>query len=276
MRSLLRLLPLGVVAALAAVALAGCGGATIDPVAKAAEKTADAGSFRFDFSLSLGVAVAEEKQAVEVSGDGAYDASAKRVQVGVAFDGKRFEAIVDGSANPTVYVKPPAGEAGLPAGKTWAKLTLEDAAKQNGFDLGSKQLDPKQVTDMLKDAGDSTKIGTDTIDGVETTHYRVLVDTKKALEQQSAEDKAQAEKALKAVGVDRLPLDVWIDGDGLLRRLTAKLGGEGSFFTLALRLDLSDYGADVKVDLPPADAVVDGAGLVPDLGGTATPPSSTG
>ncbi len=111
----LRLLPAGLLAVVAAALVAGCGGATLDPVAKAASKTADAGSFRFAFELGMGVG---GKDALAVTGDGAYDAAQQRLRAGAGIQGKRIEAIVDLSSSPAAYVKPPAGDTTLPAGKT--------------------------------------------------------------------------------------------------------------------------------------------------------------
>ena len=61
------MLPLGLVAALAAAVVAGCGGVSLDPVARAATKSADAGSFRFDFQVSVGVG---GNQNAAITGDG--------------------------------------------------------------------------------------------------------------------------------------------------------------------------------------------------------------
>ena len=254
-----RILPAALVAALAAAVVAGCGGVSLDPVAQAATKSADAGSFRFAFQLSLGVG--GNQGASTVSGDGAYDADASRLQARIGVGGETGEVILDlSSATPAVYVKPPAGQGSLPSGKTWGKVDLGDAAKAGGFDLGPLtrgQLDPTKLVDVLEKAGDSTKVGTETVDGAETTHYRVTVDATKALEGQhrSKQEQEQAKQALQLLGGSSVPVDVWVGDDGLLRRVGVELGGKDSLFAVGMRLDFSDYGSDTSVELPPADQV---------------------
>jgi hypothetical protein len=253
-----RVLPLGLVALLAAAVVAGCGGVSLDPVAEAATKSADAGSFRFAFELSLG---AGGSQAAALTGDGAYDAAASRVQARVGVGGETGELIMDmSSGTPAVYVKPPAGQGALPPGKTWGKVDLADAAKSGGFDLGpltQGQLDPTKLLDVLRKAGDSTTVGKETIDGTETTHYRVTVDPAKAFaqKQQSKQEQEQARQALQFLGGSSVPVDVWVGDDGLLRRVGVQIGGKDALFAVGMRLDFSDYGSGVTVDLPPADQV---------------------
>ncbi|HSP71333.1 MAG TPA: hypothetical protein VLN26_03130 [Gaiellaceae bacterium] len=263
-----RVLPLALLAALAATAAVGCGGATLDPVAQAASKTADAGSFRFSFSVDLGIdlsslgtggAGGSAQQSVALTGSGAYDKDARRLQASLAVEGQTFEMILDASeSTPAIYLRPPAGEAGLPAGKTWARIDLAQAAKQGGFDLGaltSAQLDPRKAVELLKEAGASARIGEEQIDGVATTHYRVVVDPKTALGDLSKSERQQAEQALKLTGISTFPVDVWVDGAGMLRRVSADLGGGNAFLSIKASLDLTDYGTPVTVDLPPADQV---------------------
>ena len=276
-----RVLPLALLAALAATALVGCGGATLDPVAQAASKTADAGSFRFSFSISIGIDLSSfgggagstgAQQSVALTGSGAYDKDARRLQGSLAVEGKTFEMILDASeAAPALYMRPPASEAGLPAGKTWAKVDLAKAAKQGGFDLGaltSAQLDPRKAVELLKQAGASAKIGEEQIDGVATTHYRVVVDPKTALGDLSESERGQAEQMLKLTGISTFPVDVWVDGAGMLRRVAAQVGGADALFSIKASLDLTDYGTPVTVDLPPADQVVEDSNLTPFLSPT--------
>ncbi len=51
-----------------------------------------------------------------------------------------------------------------------------------------------------------------------------------------------------------MPVDIWIDGDNRLRRITMEQKEEDS--TLSTRFDLFDYGVDVEVEQPPADNVI--------------------
>ena len=51
-----------------------------------------------------------------------------------------------------------------------------------------------------------------------------------------------------------LPVDVWVDDAGLMRRLDLK-GQLGDVDNVALRLDLYDFGTDVDVKVPPPSKV---------------------
>jgi hypothetical protein len=64
-------------------------------------------------------------------------------------------------------------------------------------------------------------------------------------------------------GITELPMDVWIDNDGLPRKLdysiSAKVSGQSVKTTL--EMELSDYGVDVNVSAPPSSQVTDLANL---------------
>jgi hypothetical protein len=250
MRALVRILPLAVVAALAAAVAAGCGGVQLDPVARAATKTANAGSFRFDAQLSFS---SPQAKAQKASLTGRYDADAKRLAVTLAAGEGQIDAVADLAAEPALYVK-------LPFAKGWLKLDVEKAAQEHDLgDLSPAQWNPQELLSSLKEVGDSTKVGEEELDGVRTTHYRVDVDPKKLIEKQPEAQRKAAEKGLEQSGIDTVPVDVWIGDDDLLRRISLHLDGSGATpFSLEARLDLSGYGGDVHVDLPPADEVLGG------------------
>ena len=70
---------------------------------------------------------------------------------------------------------------------------------------------PADVLKQLQRTATPVKtIGTETIDGVETTHYRAAIDTRKI----PAADKFQ--KLTRSV---YKPIDVWVDGDGRVRQV---------------------------------------------------------
>jgi hypothetical protein len=108
----------------------------------------------------------------------------------------------------------------------------------------------------LRGAGDVRARGHERIRGVETTRYHAEVDVQRALDAVSRSDRTQVEQALKLFGPS-LPIDVWIDGHGLPRRMvmTIHATGNGSSATIDEHLDFFDFGADVSVATPPADLV---------------------
>lgn len=260
-----RILPLGLALVLAAAALAGCGGVTLDPVARAATRTGDAGSYRFSYSLSVRAPQTNETQAL--SGTGLVDAAAKRLSMTLGIAGQQAETIMDLSSSPIFYMRMPELEANLPAGKRWLAIDLGEVAQANGLDLGTlspAELDPTSVFDTLEQSRYSTKVGAERLGGVETTHYLVTVDPQELLQGEAKAQRQLTEKLLQAAGITSYPVDVWIDGAGLLRRVTIELGGGASApFAMTMRMDMRDYGADLHVGLPPAAEVADGAQYLP-------------
>jgi hypothetical protein len=167
----------------------------------------------------------------------------------------------------------------LPAGKEWIKVDVDALAQMKGVELDLEQLgsfgatDPLSILDALEGvSGPLETVGREEIRGTETTHYRTTLDPAKIAAQAEAagatEDVLGSFKdALAQANLASVPLDVWVDDDGLLRRMEIDasmtqegLGGETS---MRLTFDLFDYGAEVDVQPPPADLVVDAATLAP-------------
>ena len=66
-------------------------------------------------------------------------------------------------------------------------------------------------------------------------------------------------------GLSTVPLEVWIDEDGLVRRLTQtwnqKLPDGAGRMETKLTMDLYDFGPRVEVDPPPSNKVFDATAL---------------
>jgi hypothetical protein len=153
----------------------------------------------------------------------------------------------------------------LPNGKSWVKVDLERALKKLGVDLANLGVgqSPTGVLAQLRGSINTQKVGTATIDGVRTTHYRGTVDVQDALDQATAKERKTLQRLLdgaKAHGVDATSttFDVWVGDDGLVRRLTQRVGSVGH-----LTMTFSDYGEPVRIEAPAADATVDLSDLSP-------------
>ena len=70
---------------------------------------------------------------------------------------------------------------------------------------------------------------------------------------------AAVRKAMKQIGMSTIPVDVWVDGKGLLRQesLSLSLGQGLQNATMKMTFDLHDFGEPVSVEVPPADQVFD-------------------
>ena len=274
-----RLLPALLVLPVVAILAAGCGSGggtlSLDPVASAATKTQQTGTYSFDYTASMQVL----GQQLSFSGNGQSDSAKGRMQMTMDFSGLPAQVTQNGStaqfvlADKVMYLKLPFLSGMLPGGKQWMKLDLAAAAKQAGTSLGSfGQVDPQQWLQQLLASSDTQKLGTDTVQGEQMTHYRTTIDPSKASAKLPASQRAAVSKALKQIGMSTVPVDVWVDGKGLLRRESVSLtfGQALQSATMKMTFDLHDFGEPVDVEVPPAAQVFDAlsalkGGLVPYL-----------
>ena len=204
------------------------------------------------------------------SGTGQSDTTNGRLQMTMDFSGLPAQLSQHGStaefvlADKVMYLKLPFLSGMLPGGKQWMKVDLSAAARQAGTSLGSfGQLDPQQWLQQLLASSDTQKLGTDTVQGEQMTHYRTTIDPSKLTANVPAAQRAAVRKAMKQIGMSTIPVDVWVDGKGLLRQesLSLSLGQGLQNATMKMTFDLHDFGEPVSVEVPPADQVFDATDL---------------
>lgn len=290
--------PLALLLLLTLIALAGmlaaCGGdaektgdadpraATLKPVSLAtvADRTRATSGLRLSLEQTMTVA---GQGTVPASAEGRFDTKHQRGEMTFSIDDSSLfgEAAPDGGAleqrlvfdRLTFYVRSPIFDAMLPAGKHWMKVDLGALGEQTGLDLsalitqGGGQ-DPTQVLTYLKAAGgDVTRVGSETVRGVATTHYKATIDFKRVPESAPAEQRAAVRRSINELielsGTSSAPLEVWIDGDGLARRIltTTTTGTAAQRIKLRQRIELYDFGTKVDVTIPPAGETVDAGDL---------------
>ncbi|MDQ3890410.1 MAG: hypothetical protein M3312_07635 [Actinomycetota bacterium] len=260
--------------ALAAVSAAACSGggnevAAEQAIAAAPAKTARAGSYRTDFSITTSGITGKP---VKLTGEGIFDAEKRAGRMTLdmsrlgAAVGRRdlgvativFERLV-------VYLRLPFLRELQPKLKPWLALDLQKLGEEEGIDLGGlEQLgesDPSRALAYLRGAsGKVEEVGQEEIRGARTTHYRMTVDLHKAARRDPSE-RESLERVIERSGVQKIPADVWVDDAGRVRRL--KLAYEnvrlapGQEGDLTMRMDLFDFGVDVDVAPPPAGRVTD-------------------
>jgi hypothetical protein len=99
--------------------------------------------------------------------------------------------------------------------------------------------------------GEVLSYGDEDIDGVDTTHYKVTIDVAEALRATPARLRTTTPEELSASGVDELPLDVWLDADGGLRRMQMKLAAQGT--TVSITIDMTPSDQSIAVKIPASD-----------------------
>ena len=190
--------------------LAACGGSSStavsgDPLATAADRTAQQASEKADVQAAIDFA----GQKLTIGGNGAFDKAQNGV-LHLAFTlpgvgSSKLDEVFKGNV---VWVHSPLLTSTL-NGKSWAKLDLGKQAKALGFNLSVLTgQTPSAALAVLKlpASGSVTTVGKETIDGVETTHYR------KAL------------GGAKGSGNTYNSVDAWVDGRNLVRKLQLDYG----------------------------------------------------
>lgn len=255
-----------------AVLAAGCGGGStsgalqLDPVAAAATKTQNAGAAHVRMKMTIdGMG-----QKLGMSGTGAVDGksaelSFKFSSMGGAMPAQLKNATIkeialEQNGDYVVYMQMPTLSAQLPSGKGWLKLDLTKFGKAKGIDTSQltsgSQLQPSDLLAMLKaEGGTVQKVGSVTIDGVPTTHYRVKIDMAKALKSKGLGSNPMFKDI--AGQMKAATENVWIDDKSdLVRRIQFSYGLQG-LMHMAMTMDLFDYGAHVTIAAPPSSHVLD-------------------
>jgi hypothetical protein len=172
------------------------------------------------------------------------------------------EAVFDDLAMYMRFPAPISNAFGLPGGKQWIRFDLAELGKEQGIDFGAlfdqfSGSDPSRSLQLLRAAQDDFReIGAEQVRGVETTHYRGTVDFERLAESGPPDARESYRRLLELSAQARLPVDVWIDGNGQTRRIRYEQEmRDGSSMKLAQ--EYYDFGADVNVEAPPANEVAD-------------------
>jgi hypothetical protein len=237
----------------------GGGGLSADPVAAAASKTRKQGSERVTF-LMTGQSASGETLSMRGRGVFNNDGSG-RMSFDVSSAAKQAHGDVVSTSDYVLYMRSDVFASKLPDGKSWVKFDLEKLSKKAGLDLASlddaQQGNATSALDALRGAGETTKVGREAVTGVPTTHYHAIVDLEKAADQAPEKQRDALRKIVDLTGTKEMPIDVWIDRKGLVRKMEyeQKLDDRGG--TTKLSYVLSGFGPSIPVEPPPSDQVSD-------------------
>ncbi len=244
--------------ALVALLAAGCSDTvSLDPVAKAADATVKQTSEH----MTMTATVTAGSQSITETGSGDFqnnpNLGSMTFKIIAAGRTTTMDAVL---ADTSVYMSSSLLAGQLPNGKTWLKLDYGKELSALGVSTSAlSSSSPSDALAQLQSTGKVTKDGPATIEGVATTHYTAFVDPSRA---------SKVEKALK-VSVEYGPVEVWVDGQGLVRRLQMSwLQGSSTTApeaTFSMTMTLSDYGETVNAVVPPDSEVFDATGLAAQL-----------
>jgi hypothetical protein len=255
-------------ALLALTLLGGCGGAA-DPslFATAVRNTEAAGGAEIVFSMWMEAPGMSEP--LEMSGNGVEDASKRRGHF--TFESPMTGSMEVVSDDMTVYMRSDLFAAAL-GGKDWMKLDLRRAMSSFGLDLGSSgqfgQSAAEQLRMLRAVSGDVSEEGHDQVAGTDTTHYSATVDLRRYPDVMPEEQRDAArkgvERLIEMTGQSEIPMDVWIDGDQRVRRMTwnQSIRQGSTEMKMEVSAEYVRFGVPVDVQVPDEADVFDATDLV--------------
>ncbi len=256
-------------AALAALcvtgAAGGCGSSSTPPngaVVRAADTTAQAPGYRLAGTMTI---VNPRTGTIGMTMNGSFDRADRLGALDTVIDvaGQRL-TVSELLSRLTVYMGSSAipGAAALTRGKPWIEIDMSRAIGAIGVSSLPTATDPTQFVDYLRAvSSNTTKVGTETIRGVQTTHYRATIDLDRYPNLVPAAQRPSVMRSVKvletALGSHTMPLDVWIDSHNLVRRIALDFGEcvSNTSFRFGMTMDLYDYGPQSKPSIPPASKV---------------------
>ena len=237
---------------LMAIPLTACGGdvTSIDPVAQAASKTENVAGAHFMMNARITVG----GQTVEFSGPGEIADHGKKMHMrmtmpaailgmkGLAAKNVTFEAISSGKQ---FYFR--GGPFGQLAGKKWVAMSDDDPSVNLG------QNDPSKMLEYLRAVSKVEEKGSETVRGVQTTHYEARIQLDKVADKASPDAAKTLEQISTGLGTEEIPIEIWVSDDDLVRKLTMDWHGrQGSFVS-----DLEMFGfGNVDITVPSASQTV--------------------
>lgn len=178
----------------------------------------------------------------------------------------------------TVYLKFPFFTAFMGAETEWVSMPAEEGDDvTEGLGGSTAPSDPSTFLESFSEAeGTAEEIGPEEVRGMATTHYRIIVD-QDWREQLSDDELAELEEQGPLPDAE-FPLDLWIDGDGLVQRMAMTMTGEDvesedEFEAMTMTFDFFDFGQPVTIEPPPADQVTDMEEMGGPFGGMTMPTS---
>lgn len=243
--------------------------AAVMALRSAPDAAVEAGSARFEMTMEM----SRDGEASELVSTGAFDAVHQRMamemDMGAMFEqlaastgvtvpeelDEPMQIVADGSA---LYLRLPVLDMlGGPTG--WLSLTPDDlGATADSLGLGAGSYDPSKILESLRGVtGEPELVGTEEVRGVETTRYTATMDLADAVAEVPADRRAAVKAQLEQLGGAEVPVDVWIGGDGLPRRMqidmSDTLGSVGGRAVMAM--EFFDYGEPVDIQVPSPDEV---------------------
>ena len=151
-----------------------------------------------------------------------------------------------------------------PGGEPWWKIDMgrfyrEQYGASPSELSGGAPSDPAAQLGYLKGVSDAVEeAGKGKVRSVPTTRYRATIDLEKAAEAEEGAAREATRKMAEQLGARELPVEVWLDEDGRVRRYRmtmpvakAPQGGPSMEGRVTVVQELWDFGVPVRVEPPP-------------------------
>lgn len=228
-----------------------------NPVVSAVKRSSDARSSVVDLQIRTSAA----GSAVVMTGTGAVRGRDVKMSVRTRASGQSLSMdliMLREAGGYVMYMRSPALQAQLPTGKSWLRFDLQKAVSRLGVDF-SALLESSRALEPLERGIVSTKrIGSDSVAGKPTTHYRAVVDVHRAASAipEYAKQIAAIERAA-GIRLGRVTQEVWVGSDGRVRRLRSSTPTvvQGVKATSVQTLTYRAYDVAVSIFAPPRSQV---------------------
>ena len=218
----------------------------------------------FSFEMTMGGTIPGALDDFEITMTGAADPATGRtkaemdmsaiIPAGMGIPSKI--SMVSEGAVAYVLMPPAAG-----AAPQWTKVDatqLTQGAAGGGLPSSTNPLDS---FDQLRSVGSEIEeVGEEEVRGTKTTHYRATIDMQKVVDAMPPGQRPATVGPLAAMGA--VPVDVWLDDDDRPRRQRMRIPLPGGAGEMTITIEAFDFGKPVDIELPPADQIVDGSGLL--------------
>lgn len=205
---------------------------------------------------------------VELAGEGSFDFAAETGRMlfdlssllpDLQGDQAEAEQIFVGD---TLYLRMPFVNDTYEVPTPW--LRISDIGEGEGALSQFSQGDPAQFLDVVAASVDLEDIGSETVNGVQTTHLEGEVDLEAVREAASdLVNERNIDAAIEQAGTSIRAVELWIDDDGRPWRFQMKVpqveefgGGE-----VTILVDILEYGVAVDAAPPPDDQITDASEL---------------
>ena len=157
-----------------------------------------------------------------------------------------------------MYMRSPVLAAQLPRGSRGCGSTCRRRAPNVGLDFGSLIGQSETLAPLAHGLVSTKRIARERVAGSSTTHYRAVVDLRRAARAVPAYGKqlAAVERAT-GIRLGRLTQDVWVGNDGRIRRLRSRTptSAQGVRGTTVQTITFLSYDVPVSIAAPPAAQV---------------------